>query len=152
MKHECAVELVNHVCTQLQLSNKSFQEIYHFLISPNSLDVAIENGIEEIVRILLLQFPDLINVNVREQSYRKILQAAIEYRQENIVNVIKEMPTTAKELGAYYIESGNTLHLAGRLAPASKLFSVSGAALQMQRELQWFKVSIMSNYFNTTHF
>ncbi|KAK4354126.1 hypothetical protein RND71_026320 [Anisodus tanguticus] len=37
--------------------------------------------------------------------------------------------------------SGNTmLHLAGKLAPQNKLNLVSGPALQMQRELQWFKV------------
>ncbi|KAL7175574.1 hypothetical protein ACSBR2_029219 [Camellia fascicularis] len=35
---------------------------------------------------------------------------------------------------------GNTiLHLAGGLAPYDKLNLVLGAALQMQRELQWFK-------------
>ncbi|KAH7851740.1 hypothetical protein Vadar_015925 [Vaccinium darrowii] len=37
-------------------------------------------------------------------------------------------------------DSRNTfLHLAGRLPPPNKLTQVSGAALQMQRELQWFK-------------
>uniref|UniRef100_A0A7N0TYS2 PGG domain-containing protein n=1 Tax=Kalanchoe fedtschenkoi TaxID=63787 RepID=A0A7N0TYS2_KALFE len=37
-------------------------------------------------------------------------------------------------------ENGNNiLHLAGRLAPSHRLRIVSGAALQMQRELQWFK-------------
>ncbi|KAK3009667.1 hypothetical protein RJ639_013843, partial [Escallonia herrerae] len=36
--------------------------------------------------------------------------------------------------------SGNTiLHLVAQLAPPHKLDLVSGAALQMQRELQWFK-------------
>ena len=89
LKHECAVELVNHVCTQL--SNMSFQEIKDFLTNPdfNILDSAIKCGIEEIVRTLLLQFPDLINVWVLK--YRNILQAAIVYRQENIVNIIKKM-------------------------------------------------------------
>nr|GLL46216.1 uncharacterized protein LOC109168169 [Ipomoea trifida] len=33
----------------------------------------------------------------------------------------------------------NVLHFAGKLAPPHKLNLVSGAALQMQRELQWFK-------------
>ena len=130
----------------------SFGEIEAFLTNPNSLDDAIKYGIEEIVRTLLLQFPDLIKARVSDN--RNILQAAIEYRQENIVNVIKEISTTTtKHLGAYGTESNSvTLHLAGKLAPAEKLLSVSGAALQMQSELQWFKVSIMSNYFKTTHF
>ncbi|GKA71697.1 ankyrin repeat-containing domain, PGG domain protein [Tanacetum coccineum] len=33
----------------------------------------------------------------------------------------------------------NLLHLAARLAPTSKLSLISGAVLQIQRELQWFK-------------
>ncbi|KAI9162624.1 hypothetical protein LWI28_029038 [Acer negundo] len=69
-----------------------------------------------------------------------VLQVAIECRQETIVNIIKKIsPITVPSLCAYKLENNSTLHLAGKLAPASKLFSVSGAALQMQRELQWFK-------------
>ena len=38
--------------------------------------------------------------------------------------------------------NGNTLlHMAGLLAPSTQLHHISGAALQMQRELQWFMVS-----------
>ncbi|XP_076930077.1 uncharacterized protein LOC143594724 [Bidens hawaiensis] len=33
----------------------------------------------------------------------------------------------------------NLLHLAGRMEPPDKLNRISGAALQIQRELQWFK-------------
>lgn len=40
----------------------------------------------------------------------------------------------------FVIFHNNILHFAGKLSPASQLDCVSGAALQMQRELQWFKV------------
>ncbi|KAK0596883.1 hypothetical protein LWI29_019851 [Acer saccharum] len=144
LKHECAVELVNLVVTQL--SSMSFHEVFNFLQNPQSIiGLAIEGGIEEIVRTLLQHFPDLIEVEAMPQ--RNILQAAIEYWQEKIVNILKEnFPTLTRILSSYLLDSENTtLHLAGKLAPAFKLFSVSGAALQMQRELQWFKVSIISN-------
>ncbi|GKD65447.1 hypothetical protein Tco_1307555, partial [Tanacetum coccineum] len=36
-------------------------------------------------------------------------------------------------------DGNNILHLAGRLAPIHKLNVASGAALQMQKELQWFE-------------
>ncbi|KAL2456588.1 PGG domain-containing protein [Abeliophyllum distichum] len=36
-------------------------------------------------------------------------------------------------------DKNNILQLAGKLAPQSRLNIVSGAALQMQRELLWFK-------------
>ncbi|KAK3220196.1 hypothetical protein Dsin_014166 [Dipteronia sinensis] len=129
---------------------------------------AKKGGIEEIVRTLLQNFPDLIYYDAIPE--RNIFQTAIEYRQEKIVKIIKEVsPTIVKALCAYRKESNitllmarklapkesnttllmagklapkesnTTLLMAGKLAPAFKLFSVSGAALQMQRELQWFK-------------
>ncbi|KAM0040220.1 hypothetical protein Hdeb2414_s0012g00391261 [Helianthus debilis subsp. tardiflorus] len=36
----------------------------------------------------------------------------------------------------------NLLYLAAKLVPEDKLNKVTGAALQMQRELQWFKVKM----------
>ncbi|KAK0596042.1 hypothetical protein LWI29_012254 [Acer saccharum] len=139
LKHECGVELVNHVCMQLYSMN--FQEMKDFLQNPRIMSSAVTSGIEEIVRILLLHFPDLMDGFVSKEYPRNILQAAIEYRQEKIFNIIKETyPSQTKNLSTYEVESGNTtLHLAGKLAPPFKLFSVSGAALQIQRELQWFK-------------
>lgn len=46
-----------------------------------------------------------------------------------------------RHLVTRYIDpyGNNILHLAGRLPPSDRLNLVSGAALQMQRELQWFK-------------
>ncbi|KAK7821293.1 hypothetical protein CFP56_037851 [Quercus suber] len=36
-------------------------------------------------------------------------------------------------------DGSNILHLAAGLAPQEKLNAISGAALQMQREISWFK-------------
>ncbi|TXG68611.1 hypothetical protein EZV62_003546 [Acer yangbiense] len=83
---------------------------------------------------------DLIDVPLMPEG--NILQAAIKHRQVKIVNIIKEIfPTATKSMCAELMKSdqSTTLHLAGELAPQIKLLSVSGAALQMQRELQWFK-------------
>ncbi|KAK2653784.1 hypothetical protein Ddye_013640 [Dipteronia dyeriana] len=138
LKHECAVKLINHVCTQL--SKESFKDILHFLQCPNYvLGIAIKGGIEEILRTLLQHFPDLIYYDAMPE--RNIFQTAIEYRQEKIVKIIKEISPTILLMAGKLApkESNTTLLMAGKLAPAFKLFSVSGAALQMQRELQWFK-------------
>ena len=77
----------------------------------------------------------------------KHIASCYQFRQVEIVNIIKEIfPTTTKSMSSYVMKSGNTaLHLVGESAPPFKLRSVSGAALQMQRELQWFKVWIMSD-------
>ncbi|KAK3173845.1 hypothetical protein Dsin_032911, partial [Dipteronia sinensis] len=113
LKHECAVELVNHVCTQL--FSMSFQQIRHFLQNPKCiLNSAVTGGIEEIVRTLFLHFPDLIDIRLMPK--RNMLQAAIEYRQIKIVNILKEIyPTNTKNMCSQQTESENiTLHLAGK--------------------------------------
>ncbi|KAL5755726.1 hypothetical protein ACOSQ2_020472 [Xanthoceras sorbifolium] len=138
LKHECAVELVNLAC--MKLSSMGFQQIFHFLQDPPILSRAIEGGIEEFVKTLLEHFPEQL-VGYDTSSQRNIFQIAVEYRQEKIVNIMKKMsPTKTRTMCEELMESNNTtLHLAGKLAPAFKLYSVSGAALQLQRELQWFK-------------
>ncbi|XP_044500190.1 ankyrin repeat-containing protein NPR4-like [Mangifera indica] len=61
-------------------------------------------------------------------------------RQAEIFNLITEIPTTRANFANSKDNYGNTVwHSSAKLAPSSKLLSVSGAALQMQRELQWFK-------------
>jgi hypothetical protein len=48
-----------------------------------------------------------------------------------------------KEVIRYRIDTfgNNLLHMAAQLGTSSDRYSRSGAALQMQREIQWFKVS-----------
>lgn len=139
-RHECAVQFVKYVCEQ-RSSMSIDQQASYFLRNQNSiLSIAIRDGIEEFVTIVLQYFPDLTNYNAMEG--RNLLQAAIQFRQEKIVNIFKEMsPIYTKNMCSKVpTPYKSTLHLAGKLAPPSKLFSVSGAALQMQRELQWFEV------------
>ncbi|KAI9187520.1 hypothetical protein LWI28_029005 [Acer negundo] len=132
LKHVYAVELVNHICKQV-FDSKTFEETMEFFNSPGPfLPLAAEVGIVEFIRTCLQYFPDLIFVD-------NLLQVAIEYRQAKIFNLIKEMPAIALQLNLGIQESGTTLHLVAKLAPSSQLLSVSGSALQMQRELQWFK-------------
>ncbi|XP_044500186.1 uncharacterized protein LOC123221396, partial [Mangifera indica] len=60
--------------------------------------------------------------------------------QEEIFNLITEIPATTANLRNTEDVHGNTVrHIAAKLARPSKLLSISGAALQMQREVQWFK-------------
>lgn len=67
------------------------------------------------------------------------------HRQEKIFNLIYDIGAH-KDLITSYRDNNNhnILHLAGKLAPSEQLHVVSGAALQMQRELLWFKVIVQS--------
>ncbi|XP_039168262.1 uncharacterized protein LOC104445800 [Eucalyptus grandis] len=103
--------------------------------------IAAGFGIVEIVTELVRSNPDLI-WTVDEKSHN-IFHVAVMYRGEKIFDVIhdlgahKDMITTYKDPD----NNNNLLHLAAKLAPLDQLNSVSGAALQMQRELLWFKES-----------
>ncbi|QCE13415.1 ankyrin repeat-containing protein At5g02620-like isoform X2 [Vigna unguiculata] len=132
-----ALKLVQHLWELIESSD----EIYGDLIkSPLSrpLFIAAEFGIPEIVIELLHSYPDLL-WKVDSQN-RSLFHIAIVYRQEKIFNLIYEIGAH-KDLITSYRDNNNhnILHLAGKLAPSDKLHVVSGAALQMQRELLWFK-------------
>lgn len=68
------------------------------------------------------------------------IHVATENRQENIFNLLFEMNVRSKMHSGNVTRSGTIMHLAAKLAPFPQLSSVSGAALQMQREMKWFKV------------
>ncbi|XP_014492755.1 uncharacterized protein LOC106755162 isoform X2 [Vigna radiata var. radiata] len=132
-----ALKLVQHLWEVIESSD----EIYGDLIkSPLSrpLFIAAEFGIPEIVIELLHSYPDLL-WKVDSQN-RSLFHIAIVYRQEKIFNMIYEIGAH-KDLITSYRDNNNhnILHLAGKLAPSDQLHVVSGAALQMQRELLWFK-------------
>ena len=77
-----------------------------------------------------------------DHKKRSIFHIAVEKHHESIfyslaVGSIRDL------LADWINEDGNNmLHLAAGLAPEDKLNAISGAALQMQRELLWFKVII----------
>ncbi|XP_031273414.1 uncharacterized protein LOC116131895 [Pistacia vera] len=98
---------------------------------------AAKLGICEIVN-------EILNVDFYAFTYRYkdndhgLLHMAILHRQERIFKIVKERNVylhTWKGVSKGR-KTDNLLHLAGQLAASSQ---VSGAALQMQRELQWFK-------------
>lgn len=104
--------------------------------------VAAEQGNIEFLSILIREYPDLIwKVDEKQCS---IFHVAVLNRQENIFNLIYQIGSI-KDLIVMYEdkEKNNILHLAGMLAPPDRLNIVSGAALQMQREVLWFKVKYL---------
>ncbi|KAI3871727.1 hypothetical protein MKW92_004737 [Papaver armeniacum] len=102
---------------------------------------AIKHGVTEFIVECLEKFNFLIWYRIPEQS---MIEMAIEERNEMIVNLICE---TCDDTGDDKIDlvsrtddnSNTILHYAAKLAPSAQLNLISGAALQMQREVQWFK-------------
>ncbi|KAF5444696.1 hypothetical protein F2P56_033809 [Juglans regia] len=88
--------------------------------------------------ILIRSYPDLIWQVDKE--YGSLFHVAVKHRQERVFNLIYEIGVLKGNLASYKAEGGNNmLHLAGQLPSSDRLNIVSGAALQMQRELLWFQ-------------
>ncbi|XP_031262028.1 uncharacterized protein LOC116120225 [Pistacia vera] len=68
-----------------------------------------------------------------------LFHLAILHRQEGVLNILNKIYSFVWgfEVAMTSVKRDNILHIAGRLGPSTQ---VAGAALQMQRELQWYKV------------
>ncbi|RVW32773.1 hypothetical protein CK203_086323 [Vitis vinifera] len=99
---------------------------------------AIKHGIIEFVVKLMKQ--DHESIWRKGVKGRTMFSHAIVLRQEKIFSLIYGLGIKKNIVARRHdIFHNNILHLAGKLSPPSQLDRVSGAALQMQRELQWFK-------------
>ena len=100
---------------------------------------AVKQGIVEFVTEIMKHYPEV--VWFYDEKDRNIFFVATAERREKIFSLIYKMGAKKNSLATYWDKDfNNMLHQAAFLAPSSQLDRVSGAALQMQRELQWFKV------------
>ncbi|XP_058205425.1 uncharacterized protein LOC131319263 isoform X2 [Rhododendron vialii] len=131
-----ALELVKFLCKEVAKSSLSKVE----RIFKPTLRKAARVGIPEIIEEIVLSYPsaiyftDLDNLN--------ILKYAILYRRERVFNLIYQIGGGWRYMSGRDNLLNNCLHLAARLRHEQQInlkASVAGAALQMQREVQWFK-------------
>ena len=102
-------------------------------------DAAEEGNIECLIMLIRFDFDLLWKTKMR----KSIFHVAAEKRHESIFCLLNEIGSVGGIILNKNIENiGNILHLVAELAPKEKLNAISGAALQMQREILWFKVHI----------
>ncbi|XP_038680563.1 ankyrin repeat-containing protein NPR4-like isoform X2 [Tripterygium wilfordii] len=136
-KHIQALELVKQLWERVLLLDDS--KIGDFLRFPFRLIfTAVEIGNVDFLLVLIRMYPNLI-WKVDEQN-RSIFHVAVAHRQERIFSLIHEIGSHRDLISAYKDErNNNILHLAGKLAPPNRLKNDCGAALQLRREVHWFK-------------
>lgn len=135
--HYQALDLVEILCKEIRSLNNatSCASLY-----AKPIVEAAKLGIHEVVERIVGEFPDA--AYSRDEDGHYIFETAVINRSENIFNLIYQMSDYKQYTTLLIDKSGNTiLHLAARLAPPQKLNLVPGAALQMQSEIQWFKVT-----------
>ncbi|XAR54441.1 hypothetical protein NMG60_11029565 [Bertholletia excelsa] len=135
--HNHALQLVKLICKRIEtLNNLKNQETHYANAVTRAASVDNSEVIEEIVEI----FPNAVRVINNKQDGAYMFHLAVGNRSENVFNLAYQMDGNKHRAMNATDNYGNTiLHIAGRLAKPQKLNLVSGAALQMQRELQWFE-------------
>ncbi|KAK9048543.1 hypothetical protein SSX86_032492 [Deinandra increscens subsp. villosa] len=134
VKHNSALKLLKFTCEEVgKLKSDQFK---HY---SSAFLVAATNNIPEVVDQITKTFPHSFWV-YDAKGYR-LSQLSIMNRCENVYNLLVYGVTYDKHLYNVLTDTdkNNLLHLAGQLAPTHKLNQVTGAALRMQRELQWFQ-------------
>ncbi|CAL5355063.1 unnamed protein product [Camellia sinensis] len=110
----------------------------HSSILEKAFLLGAKNGIQEIVEEILVVFPGAISCVDKEKH--SALHLAVMYRREHVFNFIIQQMGVRKKLLLEVDEGDNSiLHLVGRMPYQPQLEVVSGAVLQMQREVQWYK-------------
>ncbi|KAJ9555677.1 hypothetical protein OSB04_010291 [Centaurea solstitialis] len=120
-----------------------------WVILGSTIDKAIECGNYEVVEECILAYPSTI-WDAFSGFY--LFHSAIHQRQERVYNLVYQM-TSYKTFVASYVNpetNENALHIAAKLAPHHRLNTITGAALQMQRELQWFN-EVKDNFIQSTN-
>ena len=134
--HSQALQLAKCLCKEIRSLNDS-NAYESFAKDP--LFRAARLGVHEVVEEIVDSFPSLVWAT--DSTNRSLFHWAVTERHENVFNLLYQMSEHKRVITISIDKANNTtLHWAGRLAPQNKLNLVPGAALQMQRELQWFKV------------
>lgn len=137
-RHEAAEKLVENVCNALSQKNRT--EITQFFQDRDVLGQATMNGISELVKLSIQYFPELIWISSDETT---LMTLAVQYRHDKILRLfLKQSSTNGLSLVPAPTEKESEM----MMCAASKYYTdfdyitnISGAAFQMQRELQWFK-------------
>ena len=136
LAHFLSCQLLSRMKDQILISNDQLRT--------NCVDVgavlrAIKEGIFEFVFEMVKADPQYLWA--RDSKSSNIFCVAVQYRHAKIFSLIYGLVTKSSLASAMDSFHGNNLlHMAGMLAPSTSLDDIAGAALQMQRELQWFKV------------
>ncbi|XP_054804678.1 uncharacterized protein LOC129307795 [Prosopis cineraria] len=137
LQHTQSDEILNFVCEKLKFLDQDKET--HIT---EALHTAARNGQAEFLLRALKSNPVLITLATLPDPNGNIFFSGISFRQNEIFNLLHGFRFKDNVVSLISASSSNTfLHEVAMLAPASRLNSISGAALQLQREMQWFKAA-----------
>ncbi|KAI3871538.1 hypothetical protein MKW92_013694 [Papaver armeniacum] len=140
LMHKQASALVKQMLSQLRKTMDRDQLQAYFDKDTSVMQTAMKHGTVEFVAEFLKKFPFML---WSEFDGQQMIPMAIVERNKMIFTLLCEANMNSpmkNHLLSYRDEKGNTiLHHAAKLASSFQLNLISGLALQMLREIQWFK-------------
>ena len=110
---------------------------------------AIKHGTFEFVSNIMTRSPEF--QWSCDSKGRTIFHNVVLYREAEIFSLVYKLDAKNVALSRRDNQGNNILHMAGMSTESTKLKRIPGAALQMQRELQWFKVVSLTLHFSGIH-
>ncbi|GKV34842.1 hypothetical protein SLEP1_g43184 [Rubroshorea leprosula] len=144
-----AGEVVSFVCQRLgHLDHNQFVQNR----AVEAIFLAIKNGIPEIAIEIAKANEDISWTGTDPEDSRNMFAYAIAHRQEEVAKFLYEHRAD-KFYDKFYDtdeDGNNNSHLVAKLAPQFQLDHITGAALQLQSELHWFKSveAIVPRFYN----
>ncbi|KAJ3670472.1 hypothetical protein LUZ60_010796 [Juncus effusus] len=133
--HKDSMNLVRFICAELQKINPNEAKITF----QSAAKEAARNGIPEIIKEIMIACPAALFLGEDDPSI-SIFHIAVKHRQHDVFNILFQMSSQRDALLARKDKDGNTiLHTAAKLPSSDRLNLAYGAALQIQRELLWYK-------------
>ncbi|KAH9684942.1 ANK REP REGION domain-containing protein [Citrus sinensis] len=127
LAHMKIVEIVRIICKEV-IWTRHRREL------KGALFTAARLGIHEFINEFIMAYNR--SGHWLNKDGRNVFDVAVLHRREKVFNLIHRVKYTTSLFSTEGNSGNNILHLAAKLVPSSE---VAGAALQMQRELQWFK-------------
>ncbi|GKV25910.1 hypothetical protein SLEP1_g35286 [Rubroshorea leprosula] len=140
LSHGFARASLHLICQHL--TKLHFTKLEKLIAPRKTLTRAIENGIIDFLSEIVETNADLLTTPIPaadDTISKNILMDAIAFRQEKIARFMIGFPLGKLLINVLDRQDNNVLHIAGKLASHSQLSCISGAALQLQREIKWFK-------------
>ena len=126
--------MVLEICDKIKKNPKDAKKYFELAIA-----TAVKYGNVEFIEECILAYPGLIWY---EFDGYNLFHLAIKERQVEVYNLVYQM-SGHKAFAAsdrHEEENENALHIAAKLAPSHRLSTITGAALQLQSEIRWYKV------------
>ncbi|XP_040369853.1 uncharacterized protein LOC112185062 isoform X2 [Rosa chinensis] len=134
--HHQALEILDRMCEPLR---KVKLKVAQKMLVEKALFKAVERGHAPIISHILKSDPSFWRIT--NEHEKTIFRLAAEHRQDNIFSLLNEFEKENRKyiVGMQDKFGDNMLHAVGKLSQLTQIDHIRGAALQMQKELQWFK-------------